>query len=270
MHMKQDGMSVEFLGTRGSVPVFGQSFQIFGGATSCVRVLAGRQEIYLDAGSGMVNVAPMRDTDIAILLTHPHIDHLLGLSFFEGLSQPGRKIRLYMKEREGRGLAQVLDTLYAPPFWPIAISEYPAEVQMMDDLPPAISLEEVQVRSMEGNHPGGSTILRLDYKEASLVFATDFERTDEKLQELIRFAEGASLLIYDGAYSEEEYTRKKGFGHSTFEKGIYVAEQAAVKQLAITHYSPHHNDEELLDMEAACHRLRKDSFFARCGERREL
>ncbi|MBQ9632274.1 MAG: hypothetical protein IJV04_05085, partial [Lachnospiraceae bacterium] len=66
-------MSVEFLGTRGSVPVFGQSFQIFGGATSCVRVLAGRQEIYLDAGSGMVNVAPMRDTDIAILLTHPHI-----------------------------------------------------------------------------------------------------------------------------------------------------------------------------------------------------
>ena len=37
------------LGTRGSMPVEGKNFAVYGGTTSCYRVLAGNEEIYLRA-----------------------------------------------------------------------------------------------------------------------------------------------------------------------------------------------------------------------------
>lgn len=50
------------LGTRGSVPVEGKNFSRYGGATSCYKVLAGNEEIYLDAGSDIVSALPARES----------------------------------------------------------------------------------------------------------------------------------------------------------------------------------------------------------------
>ena len=265
--MDKTAFIVEILGARGSVPVSGEKFREFGGATSCIRVRAGNQEIYLDAGSGIINAEPEPDTELAVLLTHPHVDHLLGLSFFEGMAQKNRQITIYMKKRNALGLAQALRCLYSPPLWPVGILDYPANVRMYDSFPMVLELGGIGVRSMEGNHPGGSTIFRLDFEGRSLVYATDYEPTEKKDAELADFCKDATLLIYDGQYTQEEFPSKKGFGHSTPQQGVELANRANVQQLIITHHEPRHDDAALRQMEAEIAALRPRTSFARCGER---
>ena len=268
--MRNSSMKVCILGARGSVPVSGERFIEFGGATSCVRILAGRQEIYLDAGSGILNAIPEPDTDISILFTHSHVDHLLGLCFFEGMREEGRPVSMYMKKRNGLGIAQALRCLYSPPLWPVGVFDYPAKVQMFDNLPLRLMLGGVCVQTMEGNHPGGSDVFRIDYGRSSLVYATDFEHTKEKVGELIAFSKGADILIYDGQYTDEEYESARGYGHSTPSVGAYVAKEAGALQLIITHHSPDHDDKTLLALEEKTKETFPESHFARCGECLEI
>jgi len=52
-------------------------------------------------------------------------------------------------------------------------------------------------------------------------------------------------------------------GHSSYEQAIQVAEMAGVKQLAITHHDPDHDDEFLTKMEKQCQQRFKDCFLVR-------
>ena len=70
------------LGARGSMPIEGENYSLYGGATSCYKVEAGNEEIYLDAGSGIVNAIPAQNSRITVLLTHVHLDHIIGFPFF--------------------------------------------------------------------------------------------------------------------------------------------------------------------------------------------
>ena len=266
MGKDNERLAVTILGTRGSVPVSGAAFREFGGATTCVRVVAGGEEIYLDAGSGIVGAEPLADSHLSILLTHPHLDHLLGLPFFRGLSEKDREIAIFMKERNGQGVEDVLRLLYAPPFWPLGVFDYPSKVQT-PELREHFQLGEVSVATMDGNHPGGATIFRLEHGNSSVVFATDFEHSDEaKVKELIAFSRDCSLLIYDGQYTAEKYEACRGFGHSTPEVGIRIAREAGAGKLVIIHHDPRYTDEMLREMEQKAQDNYSKTRFARCGE----
>ena len=264
-YLSDSFMIVTMLGTRGSVPVHDDKFREFGGATTCVRVIAGDEEIYLDAGTGIVGVRPKEHSHLSILLTHPHLDHLIGLPFFPGLSEKGRRLDIYMKETDGRGVKEALNCLYTPPLWPLGVFDYPAEVRT-PEMPHDFNIGEVRVNTMEGDHPGGVTIFRLSYKAASVVFATDYEHSEAKDKELAAFSKDCSLLIYDGQYMDEDFESFRGFGHSTPAVGIEIARKADAKALLITHHDPRHTDRMLLEAEARAKKLDERVRFARCGE----
>ncbi len=57
-------------------------------------------------------------------------------------------------------------------------------------------------------------------------------------------------MIYDGMFSDAEYTRCQGWGHSTWHKGVELAKAAGVKALAIFHIFPGHDDAFLSTAEA--------------------
>ena len=112
----------------------------------------GNEEIYLDAGSGIVGVKPPSDSRITILLTHLHLDHVTGLPFFDALKDKNRPIKIYAKTR-GRLTAQAaFDRLISPPFWPLKLGDYPANVTF-SDFSEKFFVGEVAVDTMEGKHP---------------------------------------------------------------------------------------------------------------------
>ena len=93
-------MRVTLWGTRGSLPTPGPSSQRYGGNTSCVGVETDRPEhvVVLDAGSGiraLGGLLPDGIRRIDILLTHLHMDHILGLGFFEGFFRPGLEVHVW-------------------------------------------------------------------------------------------------------------------------------------------------------------------------------
>jgi ribonuclease BN (tRNA processing enzyme) len=63
---------------------------------------------------------------------------------------------------------------------------------------------------------------------------------------------------------------RRGWGHSSFDQAMQVAEMAGVKRLAMTHHDPDHDDEFLLRMEKLCQERVKDCVIAREGMEIEL
>ena len=232
------------LGTRGSVPVEGDNFARYGGATSCYRVRAGNEEIYLDAGSGIVNALPAPNTRITILLTHMHLDHLIGLPFFIALTEKDRPIDIYAADFAGLAPKEAIDRLVSNPFWPCKIENYPARVTFRP-LPERFTLGDVVVDTAKGSHPGGATIYRLTRQGKSLVHATDFEHNPQACAALAGFAKGCDVLLYDAQYTADEYERYRGYGHSTPREGIKVAAAAGVGKLFFVHHAPLKTDAAL-------------------------
>ena len=259
-----ENLKLTVLGTRGSVPVEGKAFALYGGATSCYRVQAGDEEIYLDAGSGIVSSLTDSTSHITILLTHMHLDHLVGLPFFIALTQKDRPIDIYAAERVGLMPKEAIDRLISNPFWPVKIEDYPAKV-LFHLLLEKFFIGAVEVNTLEGSHPKGSTIYRLTYQGKSIVHATDFEHNPEACETLATFARDCDLLLYDAQYTAEEYARYKGYGHSTPEEGIKVAIKARAKKLLFVHHAPLRTDDELSELERTFGRDNRIT-FAKAGD----
>jgi len=62
---------------------------------------------------------------------------------------------------------------------------------------------------------------------------------------LVEFAGDADILIHDSMYTEEEYRRRAGWGHSTFEQSLRLADEAGVGQLLFFHHDPTRSDDAL-------------------------
>jgi ribonuclease BN (tRNA processing enzyme) len=65
---------------------------------------------------------------------------------------------------------------------------------------------------------------------------------------LKEFAKGADVLIHDAQYTPEEYERFKGWGHSTWEEAVKVAQECGVKQLVLFHHDPNHDDTAMMNI----------------------
>ena len=80
------GLQVRVWGVRGSGPECGPEYQEYGGNTSCVTVHTKDKTVILDAGTGIGNFDRSfkwqmdgKRRRLDLLLSHFHIDHLMGL-----------------------------------------------------------------------------------------------------------------------------------------------------------------------------------------------
>ena len=256
-------LKLKVLGTRGSMAVDGADYAEFGGATSCYMVSAGEETVFLDAGSGLTGAEVDFPNPPVILLSHLHLDHLLGLGMYPRLSKKGLTTRIYVPTEGEEDAETVINRLYSPPFWPVSLKIYAGDVRI-EPLRFPIRVGEIEIDGMEGSHPGGCVVMKLSYRKSSIVYMSDFEHGEEFPSSLKDFINGASLLLYDGQYEEEEYLTKKGFGHSTVNKGIELMETAKIPQMLIVHHDPASIDRVLSEREAAIGRA--DVRFARQGE----
>ena len=264
-------MKITVLGTRGSMAVSGAKYQEFGGGTSCYLVETEHEAIYLDAGSGIMNSPNISDKKISVFLTHPHLDHLLGLPFFPMLSQKERDIYFYSKSRDGLSVKDQVDYVFSGPSWPIQMDKYPSNLfykELVDE--GQMELEDGCISWIEGNHPYGSLIYKITVDGKSIVYATDYEHSKESDERLVSFAKDCDLLIYDGQYTPKEYETKKGFGHSTKEHGLSIMQKCGCKRIWFTHHDPFHSDGMLKLEETRLMGKNENIHLARAGEKIEI
>ena len=96
------------------------------------------------------------------------------------------------------------------------------------------------------NHPQGAWGYRIEAGGAAVVVATDVEHGHAALDQVLRErAKNADLLIYDAQYTETEYAKRIGWGHSTPAAGATVAADAGAKQLLLFHHDPDHDDDKM-------------------------
>lgn len=256
-------MHVKLLGVRGTMPVFGPDFTVFGGATSSVLLRAGGETIILDAGSGMRGFEAGRSC--SLLITHSHADHLLGFPAFGPFFDPGFSCRVYLRARGGLGTKEQLEALMSPPLWPVRPEVFRADMEFIDT-PASFDIGPVRVDTMESLHPGGSTIYKLSFGGVSLVYATDYEPESDAPEDFCSFACGCSLLLLDAQYTSGEYARTRGFGHSTIERSAAIAANCGAELTLFIHHDPARTDAQLLELERRLTERRSGVRFGREGE----
>jgi phosphoribosyl 1,2-cyclic phosphodiesterase len=292
---------VRFWGVRGSYPVPGALTASVGGNTSCVEVRADDHLIILDAGTGIINLGhelekQYEDSDelliATILFSHTHHDHTQGFPFFRIAYSPRTILYMFGPRMFYGDLEEALRRSMLAPAFPVALEElrslkiisnveesetivlereheprlrnlYREQVALPED---AVSITVLRsyAHPKEGVH-----IYRIEWRGKSLVYATDTESYAGGDTRLIRFAQGADLLIHDAQYTHQEYTAgkvpKQGWGHSTPEMAAAIAQMAAVRQLVLFHHDPTHNDEVLAEIEANARAVFPNSILAREG-----
>ncbi|MBP1584568.1 MAG: MBL fold metallo-hydrolase [Lachnospiraceae bacterium] len=243
-------MKITVLGARGSMPSEGRDFLEYGGATSCVLVETDEQAIYIDAGSGIVRTPDIGNRKISILLTHPHLDHLLGMPFFPYISEKNRRVDLYAGITGGLTAGEQMDRLYSVPIWPVKMEEYGSDLRF-HDISGSFDIGDVHVESADSVHPGGGLVYKLSCDGHSVVYATDYEYREESIDGLINFCKGCDLLFFDAQYTDEELASRKGYGHSSASQGLKVMEKSGAGRICFVHHDPGHDDAMLRRMEEA-------------------
>lgn len=243
-------MQVTLWGTRGSIPVSGSQFVRHGGATTCLEVTAGDEQIIIDCGTGLAefgkSASSMRRRDLHIYQTHMHWDHVQGFPFFRPLFNAEVSVNLYAVKRQGQTMCDVLRGQMSQPTFPVGLDIIPAKLEFHEMESVGDSAHgELKMRWQEMTHPGGSTAYRFDYKGRSVVFSGDVEVQLGSFDDLVELSRGADILIMDAQYFCEEYPMRRGFGHSTPIDAVEVALKAGVKRLVLTHHDPTHSDDML-------------------------
>lgn len=268
-------ITVTFYGTRGSIPICEPDYLEFGGNTTCISFLrhSNNRISILDAGTGIralgkhINKNYPEQNDINITFTHFHWDHIQGLPFFDPAYNPNQTINIAALGEGGQftDLREIFKNLMLEEYFPIQLENMGAKFNF--DFKEASVYEDkgFVLKTIKQNHPGGSFGYRVETEGCIIVVCTDLEHGDTINEDIVAFAKDADLLIHEAQYTDEELLTHKGWGHSSFNQAIEVAERAGAKQLIMTHHDPDHDDEFLREIEKHCQARFKNCSLAREG-----
>ncbi len=278
--MTTTNLSIRFWGVRGSIASPGERTREVGGNTSCVEIDAGGRTLILDAGTGIRGLGDALVArgvrEVTLVLSHLHWDHIQGLPFFTPAWLPGARVDIVGARNTSSpevSLREALALQMQAPHFPVSLDAMGSalgfrEVQSGD----RVQLEGgVALRVQRLDHPGGVLGVRIEYGGHSVVYATDTEHHACPAPALVDLARDADVLIYDAMYTDDEYEGRKGpsrvgWGHSTWQAGVAVAEAAGVGRLVLFHHDPSRSDRDVEALEHAASAARPGTVAAREGD----
>jgi phosphoribosyl 1,2-cyclic phosphodiesterase len=268
---------LSFWGVRGSTPTVDPATWRYGGNTPCLELVApDGSHIILDCGTGLRTLGSRwsngepdaaRPEETHIMVTHYHWDHIQGLPFFSPLYVEKNQFQFYSFRSKFLGrdsLRQVFETQMALPYFPVDFSAMSArrkfrEVEGGESF--AIGNNKVVTRWL--NHPQGCLGFRVETPAGVVVYATDNEPGDAKLDKGLReLADGADIFINDAQFTPTQLaTTRKGWGHSSWKEGVKLAREMNAKTLVLFHHDPDSTD-RMVDELLRQAREEFDSVFA--------
>ena len=247
---------LSFWGVRGSTPTVDPATWRYGGNTPCLEFVApdGTQFI-LDCGTGLRMLGSRwsvpdggKGQGTHILVTHYHWDHIQGIPFFAPLYVDSNEFHFYSFRSKFLGkdsLKQVFEAQMATPYFPVDLAAMCAKRRFKEvDGGDTVVIGENKVTARWLNHPQGCLGFRIETPAGTVVYATDNEPGDPKLEENLRLlAADADIFINDAQYTPEQLeTTRRGWGHSSWREGVKIAQQVRAKTLVLFHHDPDSTD----------------------------
>jgi len=94
----------------------------------------------------------------------------------------------------------------------------------------------------------------------TLVYLLDSELAsmdDVAYSKLADYCKKADLVVFDAAYTSEDYPLKKGWGHSTVADAAKLHQNSGCKQILLTHFHYTYDDQNL----TACEAMKEQKIF---------
>lgn len=253
MSKSVDDFKIHFWGVRGSIACPGAATVKYGGNTPCVEMLVGSQRLIFDAGTGIHVLGQSLSDEPSVsghlFFSHFHWDHIQGFPFFSPAFKHGNEFDIYGGViPQGVTIEQRLCEQMMHPNFPVPLQVMGANLRFHNlEYGADVVLGEVKIQTGLLNHPGRAMGYRVNWQDRAVAYITDTEHFSDKLDpNVLRLADRADVLIYDSTYTDCEYhdpqASKIGWGHSTWQEGVKLAQAANVKQLVIFHHDPSHDD----------------------------
>lgn len=257
--MDDKKIELTFWGVRGSRPNPSGYTLKYGGNTPCVSIKCDEDMYIFDAGTGIINLGKyMLEKEIykaKLFFSHEHWDHIQGLPFFPILYHPNINIELdlYGEDKYDKKFEDIIKLQMSAPYFPYALENLDYRVNYHSvGLSNPMDFQNVKIEYCRLNHPDYCLAYKFSSRGKSVVYATDTEMMSGMIREnFITFASDADVLIYDAQYTNEEYygnnsnASKRGFGHSTYEEAISIADQTHAKTMYLFHHDDWRKDEDL-------------------------
>ncbi len=225
------------------------------------------------------------------------------MTFTTPIFIPGTKLTIYGPVTyEDEGLDRIVGDQLSYRYFPIKHSELAATIEYVPLKECTMDLGGgLKVTTKYLNHPILCLGYRFEYEGRSFCTAYDTEpfrnvfptdpddpgydqlaaeegdlAANEENEKILRFIEGANLVVHGSQYTYEEYLDSKlGWGHSSFEYVINAAHKASVDRVALFHHDPVRTDKQLLTLEEQYNRdiagkTQTDVFIAREGSEIEV
>jgi len=276
-------VKVRIWGSRGSIAAPGPETLRYGGNTACVSVTgADGTLLVLDAGTGITRLgASLRSipSRVDVLLSHLHLDHLIGLGFFRPLRTPGCEVHIWGPASATLDLRTRLSRYLSPPLFPVLLRDLECGLTLHEVPGGSVRIGEFVVQSDLICHPDPTVGYRISSADCVLAYLTDHEPAlgvpdfpaAAEWTSGYAIAVDADWLFHDCQYDDEEYVARQGWGHSSLRQAFAFAKLARVRELVTFHHDPAHTDSELgLRLERAVRDLRPTFAVTAGYEGREL
>ena len=258
----EGNITVTFWGVHGTLPVPGRKTVRYGGNTSCISIEFPNGAFFIfDAGTGIKELSnyliseKQALTKANVFISHPHWDHINGFPFFAPLYTKGNWFEICGPSNGGMSMRELISGQMDGIYFPINIKEFDATVSFSNLGEKRFDIDTIEIQTMFLNHPGQCLGYRLNYGGRSICYVTDNEMYPESnrlysesyIKKLADFVAGTDVLITDCTYTDAEYEAKIGWGHSSVNQVVELADRAKVKKLYLFHHDPDQTDDDIDD-----------------------
>ncbi len=228
-------MKLLFLGTTGYHPNNRRH-------TSCF--MLPELGVVLDGGTGMYRVGDHLQTNtLDILLSHAHLDHIVGLTFiFDVIHQ--KQIDRMTLWGDAAKLQAVEECLFSEHLFPVKLPFACRSIADGIELP-----GDVRVTHFPLKHPGGSVGYRFDWDGRSLAYVTDTTASPDA--DYVQQICGVDVLIHECYFADGFEEKAALTGHSCTTPVAQVAKAAEVGRLFLVHINPLDESDDPINVAAA-------------------
>ena len=250
----QNQFEITFWGTRGTLATPDSECSKAGGNTVCVEVRCGDQIIVCDAGTGIRQLGSKlieeeKYSNLHILLSHAHYDHVEGIPFFAPLFSDKCQVDIWCGKLDGsKNTRDTVEGFMKRPYFPVGPEVFRAKTKyhLLKNKQSFEIGRNIVVKTMPLVHPGGATAYRIEFEGKSFSYVTDTEhKPGETNQAILEFIKDTDMFIYDASLTDEELPEFAGYGHSTWEEGLRLAQAANAKKYFAFHHMPFRCDRDL-------------------------